>query len=101
MTVVKIKKQKPQCVIKRRRRFKNYKNSLEVTQFENKINQLEKDQADIDSIKKNHKGFKKNNKLVLQTQQRFKSEGHDVFTEEIKKIALSLNDDKTLQSFRK
>ena len=52
MTVVKIKKQKPQCVIKRRLRFKNYKNSLEATQFENKINQLEKDQADIDSIKK-------------------------------------------------
>ena len=38
------------------------------------------------------------NRLKLKTQQRFKSERHDVFTEEINKIALSSNDDKRMQS---
>ena len=41
--VVKIKKQKAQkCVIKRELIFGNYKNCLEATQLENKINYLEK-----------------------------------------------------------
>ena len=40
----------------------------------------------------------RNNKLILKTQQRFKSERHTVFTEEINKIALGSNDDKRLQS---
>ena len=42
--------------------------------------------------------FIENNKLILQTLQRFKSEIHNVFTEEINKIALSSNDDKRMQS---
>ena len=40
-----------------------------------------------------------NNKSILKTQQRFKSERHNVFTEEINKIALSSNDDKRMRSF--
>ena len=40
----------------------------------------------------------KGNKLVLKTQQRFKSDGHNVFTEEIDKIAFSSNDNKRMQS---
>ena len=40
-----------------------------------------------------------NNETVLKSQQRFKSEGHEVYTEEINKIALSSNDDKRLQTF--
>ena len=40
----------------------------------------------------------KNNKLVLKTQQKFKSERHNVLPEEIDKIALSSNDDKRMQS---
>ena len=35
-----------------------------------------------------------NDKVVLKSQQRFKSERHDVYTEEVNKIALSSNDDK-------
>ena len=35
---------------------------------------------------------------MLQTQQRLKSAWHNVFTEEINKIALSSNDDKRMQS---
>ena len=38
------------------------------------------------------------NKIIWQTQQRFKSESHNIFTEEIDKIALISNDDKRLQS---
>ena len=40
----------------------------------------------------------KNNKLMLKTQQRFKSERHNVFTEESNKIGLGSNDDKRVQS---
>ena len=40
----------------------------------------------------------KNNKLILKTEQRVKNERHNVFTEEINKIALSSNDDKRMQS---
>ena len=37
-----------------------------------------------------------NGEIVLKSQQRFKSKGHDVYTENINKIALSSNDDKRL-----
>ena len=40
-----------------------------------------------------------NIEIILKSQQRFKSERHDVYTEEINKIALSSNDDKRLQTF--
>ena len=40
----------------------------------------------------------KKNKLILKIWQRFNSEQHNVFTEEINKIALSSNDDKIMQS---
>ena len=42
-----------------------------------------------------------NNKAVLKSQQKFKSERHDVYTENVSKIALSSNDDKRLRSFDK
>ena len=57
------------CIIKRRLVFENYKDSL----------------------------F--NNKTILRSQQRFKSDHHNVYTEEVNKIALSSNDDKRLQTF--
>ena len=40
-----------------------------------------------------------NNKNVYRSQERFKSQNHDVYTEEVYKIALSNNDDKRLQTF--
>ena len=58
-----------ECVIKCRLMFENYKDSL----------------------------F--NNKTILKSQLRFKSDHHDVYTEEVHKIALSSNDDKRLQTF--
>ena len=57
------------CVIKRRLMFGNYEDSL----------------------------F--NNKTILRSQQRFKSDHHNVYTEEVNKIALNSNDDKRLQTF--
>ena len=38
-----------------------------------------------------------NDKVILKSQQRFESDHHNVYTEEINKIALSSNDDKRLQ----
>ena len=38
------------------------------------------------------KNSQKNNKLILKTQKRFKSESDDVLTEEINKIILNSND---------
>ena len=57
------------CVIKRRLKFSDYKDCL------------------------------LNNEIILKSQQRFKSEKHDIYTEDVNKIALSSNDDKRLQTF--
>ena len=57
------------CVIKRKLIFQNFKNCLFSS------------------------------KTVYRSQQRFKSYNHDVYTEEVNKIALSSNDDKRLQTF--
>ena len=71
---------------------------------------------DDDSEKKKAKGTKKcgikcrlmfenykdslfNNKTILKSQLRFKSDHHNVYTEEVNKIALNSNDDKRLQTF--
>ena len=40
-------------------------------------------------------------KAISKEQQRFKSYYHDVFTEEINKVALSSNDNKRIQTFDK
>ena len=40
-----------------------------------------------------------NNIVILRSQQGFKSDYHEVYTEEGNKIALSSNDDKRLQTF--
>ena len=68
---VKKSKGTKKCVIKRRLMFENYKDSL----------------------------F--NNKTILKSQQRFKSDHHKVYTEEVNKIALSSDDDKRLQTFNR
>ena len=57
------------CVVKRKILFNNYLDSL----------------------------FK--NKVLYRSQQRFRSDHHKVYTEEVNKIALSSNDDKRIQAF--
>ena len=89
------------CVIKRKRKLENHRNCLEASQLENKINDLEKNKIDMGSFfccKRKQKEFIKNNKLILKTLQRFKSERYNDFTEEINKIGLSSDDDKRIQS---
>ena len=68
-----IKKDKgtKQCVIKGGLMFKNYTDSL------------------------------LNNKIILKSQQRFKSDNHNVYTEQINRTALSNNDDNRLLPFDK
>ena len=63
----KLKEQK-KCIIKRRIKFEDYKDSL----------------------------F--NNNTILRLQLRFKSDLHIMYTEEVNKIAISSNDDKRLQT---
>ena len=93
-----LKDQEPQkmCHIKKTN-FQDYKTYLEVAQIENKINHLEK-RWNWNSLKEDQKEFIKNNKLILKIQERFRSEKHNVFTEEIKKITLSLNGCKRMES---
>ena len=69
--VVSIKEQKEQKkgMIKRETKFQSYKDCL----FENEI--------------------------ILKLKQRFKSEAHNLYTEEINKIALRSKDEKRLQTF--
>ena len=86
------------CVIKRKLKFENYKSCLEAIQLQNKTNHLEKNKIDINSLKKDHKEIIRKNKLRLKTQRRFKSERHNIFTEEINEITFSSNNDKRMQS---
>ena len=66
--VKKSKGTKKKCVIKRELMFENYKDC-----------------------------FSKD-KIILKSQKRFKSDHHNIYTEEINKIALSSNDDKRLET---
>ena len=59
------------CIVKRELMFKNYKDSL----------------------------F--NDEVIIRSQQRFRSDHHRVYTEEVNKIALSSNDDMRIQTFDK
>ena len=59
------------CIVKRELMFKHYKDCL------------------FNSIK------------LLKSQQRFKSDHHKVYTEEVNKIALGSNDDKRIQTYDK
>ena len=65
---VKKSKGTKKCIIKRKLMFEDYKDCL------------------------------LNDKILLKSQQSFKSDYHNVYTEEINKIALSSNDDKRLQT---
>ena len=42
-----------------------------------------------------------NSTVILKSQQRFKSELHNIYTEEVNKIALRINDDKRVWTFNK
>ena len=50
---------------------------------------------------KNYKDCRFNNKIILQSQKRFKSDYHNVCTKQINKIALNSNNDKRIQTLKK
>ena len=52
----------------------------------------------MDNLQENYKGFIKNNRLILKSQQRFRIEKHNILIEEANKIASSANSDKRIQS---
>ena len=66
------------CAIKRNLKFQDYKNCSEAAQIENNLNHLEEIKIQADSLKEDQEEFVKNNKLILKTQQRFKSEKDNV-----------------------
>ena len=77
--MMKIKKQKEQkSVSKRKLKFQDYENRLETSQIENQTNYIRKKKTDVDSLVEDLKQFV-NNEIRLRTQQRFKSERHNVF----------------------
>ena len=53
---------------------------------------------ELELMLENYKDCLFNDKIILKSQQRFKSDHHKVYTEEINKFALSSNDDKRLQT---
>ena len=57
------------CDIRRKLKFKDYKNCLKVIQLENKMYKLEKNKVNSNSLRENHNEFVKNNRLILKTQQ--------------------------------
>ena len=78
MKIKKKKKDTKQCVVKRKLKFPDFKNCLEVAEIERKINSLEKNKFDVDSLKEDQKESVKN-KLILKTQQRFKSDSIETY----------------------
>ena len=52
-------------------------------------------------MSENYKGYLFNDKIILRSQQRFRSDHHKVYAEEVNKIALSSNDDKRIRTFDK
>ena len=67
MKISKKAKDTKKCAVKRKFKFENYENCLEATQLGNKVNHLEKNKINKDSIEKSHKEFIRNNKLKLKT----------------------------------
>ena len=58
------------CVINKKLKFEDYKNCLEAAQTENKINNLEENKIDIDSLNE----LIESNNLILKIQQRLRNE---------------------------
>ena len=56
-----------------------------------------KSTVDVVSLQENHEEFIRNNKLILKSEEKFRSK-KNVFIEEVNKIALSPNNDKRIQS---
>ena len=98
MMLMKTKQWKPQKSVSQNENLdlRIRSNCLGETQLEYEINYLEKNKLDKGESKF-RKNFIKNSTLILKSQKRFKSKKHNVYTEKVNKIALSVNDDKRIQ----
>ena len=69
------------CFTKRKLKFEDHENCFEATQLDNKKHYLEKNEISVEVLEKGHKELKnkQNNKLMLKTQQIFKSERYIYF----------------------
>ena len=67
-------------IMKTKAKFQDYKKCLEAVQIVNKINHLEKNEINVNSIKKDKKEFIKNDKLILKVEQKFRNKKHYIFT---------------------
>ena len=79
-------KVKKKCFTKRKLKFEDYKNCLKAALIGNKINHLEKNSINVDSFKGDQKEFIKNKKLILKTQQRFKSERWNILLKKLGRL---------------
>ena len=82
-------------------RAKAYAYSMEDGSKHKKAKETKKRVIKRELIFQNYKDSLFNDKIILKSQQRFKSDHHKEYTEEVNKIALSSNDDKKLQTFDK
>ena len=71
------------CFIKRKLKFENYKDCVEGSQLKNKAYCLENNETEFYCLGMYDKEFINSNKLILKTQQRFKRERHNAFTERL------------------
>ena len=62
-----------------------------------KENHIYKNKVNTERLRQKQNESMKNDKSLLKTQQIFKSERHNVFTEKVNKIALSVNDNKRIK----
>ena len=56
-----------------------------------------KNDIETDILRENHRELIKNNRILLRSQQRFRSKKHNIFTEEVNKIALCVVDNERIQ----
>ena len=89
-------KDRKKCVVKKKLKFEDYKYCLEAVQLDNKRNYLDKKKLNVHNFHENHKKLIKNKKLILKSQQRFRSKTQCI--EDINKIPLSTNNNKKIQS---
>ena len=83
------------CALRAKRYAQLMGNDIEVKKAKGTKKQIIKREV----MFQNYKDCLFNGEVILKLQQRFKSDHHKVYTEEVNKIALSNNDDKRLKIF--
>ena len=80
-------------------RAKAYAYLMEDGSVHKKAKRTKKCIINCELMFENYKDSLFNNKIILKSQQRFKSDHHYVYTEQVNKIALNSSDNERLQTF--